>query len=278
MRGEHPYRHATIPAQLFTMVEVGKITTQEGWLLALIDAMDEPPSSGCCLTDVDLAVLMGATDAWMEQKIRQLLKKRLLVDIGVGGENPRQLIVSWNLGFNVTCSSAPYSNSIPREGWGLYGGPLGPRKAPLPGRRLQLKKPDTNIPPQQTRSRRCHSHIHARWQHLAELLHHAVFEHTKVDRTRHLRDWANQLRLLHARDKVAITRIRAVLRWYASQFPNPGKFIPQAFSGGSFRGKFVKLEAAMRRELQDDTGEQPPAYKIRDGGELSDEDEEGLGM
>lgn len=70
-------------------------------------------------------------------------------------------------------------------------------------------------------------------------------KNVKID-GRRLRQWANDIRILHEVDGVSKDRIEQALDWYASHIG--GQYIPVIESGGSFRLKFTRLEDAMRRE------------------------------
>ncbi len=88
--------------------------------------------------------------------------------------------------------------------------------------------------------------LHPRWKRWALKLHDAVFQRTHVDRKRHLSQWAKQLSLLHKIDKVSLPRIRRTLDWYcAAVVKNDDPYLPQGFSGQTFREKFAGIESKM---------------------------------
>lgn len=59
--------------------------------------------------------------------------------------------------------------------------------------------------------------------------------------------WCNPIRKLVESDKISIDRVEKVLTWYRSNIG--GKYIPVAYGGIAFRGKFSRLEAAMERGI-----------------------------
>ena len=100
---------------------------------------------------------------------------------------------------------------------------------------------ETNTPPIKPKAE-----LHPRWKRWALKLHDAVFQRTHVDRKRHLSQWAKQLSLLHKIDKVSLSRIRATLDWYcAAVVKNDDPYLPQGFSGQTFREKFAGIESKM---------------------------------
>ncbi len=86
-----------------------------------------------------------------------------------------------------------------------------------------------------------------KWKDCAEKLNDAVKEETGVDRSQNTGQWANSFRLLNERDKVDEDKIREVLDWYVGEVGNGDKYLPQAYSGNTFRTKFPKLIQAKRR-------------------------------
>jgi DNA-binding transcriptional regulator YhcF (GntR family) len=75
----------------------------------------------------------------------------------------------------------------------------------------------------------------------------------KKQRESTLQSWANDFRLLHTADEIDPTTIRKALEWYAV---NIGKeYIPECYSGKSFRSKFSKLQSAIQRSKRPQRGE-----------------------
>lgn len=80
-------------------------------------------------------------------------------------------------------------------------------------------------------------------KHLAETVQsHIDYD---IDLSR-IKKWARSLRLLHEQNGVHPKRQKKVLSWYRKNIG--GDFIPEAFSGSSFREKFPKLESAIKRQ------------------------------
>ena len=57
--------------------------------------------------------------------------------------------------------------------------------------------------------------------------------------------WTNEIRMLVENDDVSIQRVRDALDWYQDNIG--GEYVPVIESGGTFRQKFIRLEAAMKR-------------------------------
>ena len=83
--------------------------------------------------------------------------------------------------------------------------------------------------------------------HKAKKLAEIVSNKMHVNKNSSVYSWAKSFELLHKKDKVKIKRINEVLNWYADAIGE--KYVPQAFSGDTFRRKFINLEQAMQRSL-----------------------------
>lgn len=75
-----------------------------------------------------------------------------------------------------------------------------------------------------------------------------VASHITVNKNCSMTTWARSFRTLHKTDGVSVRRIREALTWYADNIG--GEYIPQAFSGKSFRDKFIQIESAIERSAQ----------------------------
>lgn len=80
--------------------------------------------------------------------------------------------------------------------------------------------------------------------------------------------WSDEIRKLHESDGVSIDRIKDALVWYKENIL--GQYTPVVESGEAFRIKFIKLEAAMKREgerePEEDDGPGPdPLHQIHVG-------------
>jgi len=60
-----------------------------------------------------------------------------------------------------------------------------------------------------------------------------------------IKSWTTQLRLLHEHDGIPVNKIKEVMNWYKEYAGT--EYIPECQSGGAFRSKFEKLEAALFR-------------------------------
>lgn len=77
----------------------------------------------------------------------------------------------------------------------------------------------------------------------AERLHDAVATKANLRRRWNRAKWARELSIL--RNEVGDTRMEEALAWYCANIK--GEYVPESFCGESFRKKFPKIEAAMRR-------------------------------
>jgi len=86
-----------------------------------------------------------------------------------------------------------------------------------------------------------------------------------VDESR-IKSWARDLRLLHEQNGVHPKRQKKVMHWYKKNIG--GDYIPEAFSGSSFREKFPKLESAIERQKNSPKSNNvSTGYRRKDGKE-----------
>ena len=67
----------------------------------------------------------------------------------------------------------------------------------------------------------------------------------KIKHTPDLEKWSDEFRKLREIDETSLHNIQSVLTWYTEHIKDP--YVPQAFSATSFRAKFPRLVAAMKR-------------------------------
>jgi hypothetical protein len=90
------------------------------------------------------------------------------------------------------------------------------------------------------------SDLNARYISFAERLADIVLPYRTTNITdTDIKKWATEIRLLRTQNNIDIPAINAVLNWYSEYIG--GEFIPEAYSGSSFRKKFPNLQAAMKR-------------------------------
>lgn len=81
-------------------------------------------------------------------------------------------------------------------------------------------------------------------QHLAD----AISATRKINTNSKVSAWANAFRMLHTRDKIQKQRIKKVLVWYCSLLSGGlPPYTPEAYSGQTFREKFLRIENLMDR-------------------------------
>lgn len=94
---------------------------------------------------------------------------------------------------------------------------------------------------------------HPRWRKYATQLGDAIASVRKVNVTSKITGWAESFRKLHQVDGVPVLKIRKILKWYCRQIregdliKDNASFIPVAYSGATFREKFLRIEDAMKR-------------------------------
>lgn len=89
--------------------------------------------------------------------------------------------------------------------------------------------------------------VRTRWVKMAETLKDAITRVHLVPRSAKPSRWASSFRKLHTCDGYPIDKIEHILKWYCRALPNADKFTPVVECGDTFRSKFAKLDACMRR-------------------------------
>jgi len=91
-----------------------------------------------------------------------------------------------------------------------------------------------------------------RYQKLSEKLAEIISQNKNIKITpSKIKSWANDFRLLEEKEGVQFVRQKTALNWYSDHIGE--KFVPVIESGGTFRDKFIKLEAAISRENEPST-------------------------
>lgn len=99
---------------------------------------------------------------------------------------------------------------------------------------------------------------HPRWKRMASTLHKTVYEVWNINYTNAISGWAHCFRLLHTENKVAVSRIWKVLRWYCKELPQKDKWLPIARAGSTFRTKFSRIEDYMNRHSPEEEEQDIP--------------------
>jgi len=94
--------------------------------------------------------------------------------------------------------------------------------------------------------------LEKRWERYAKKLADAVGRVRKINQNSKVVGWASEIRKLHTKDQLDVRRIKRVLDWYCQAFENDliqdnSKYLPIAYSGKSFRNKFLAIEDAKSR-------------------------------
>ncbi len=91
------------------------------------------------------------------------------------------------------------------------------------------------------------------WAAMASQLAHAIKTCRKVNMNSKINKWAIHFRRLVEVDRIELKRVKKVLDWYCVQLKNGlPLFTPQAYSGDSFRSKFLRIEDAIFRQEEDE--------------------------
>lgn len=94
---------------------------------------------------------------------------------------------------------------------------------------------------------------HPRWIKYAQKLASSIQSVRQVNSNSNIRSWSNSFKLLHEKDEIPISKIHKVLNWYCSiikkgdLITSNEKYIPIAYTGQTFREKFLRIEDAMNR-------------------------------
>lgn len=109
---------------------------------------------------------------------------------------------------------------------------------------------------------------HPRWKKYANQLADAIKQVRKLTKLS-IKNWSYSIYMLHKGEGIPIPRLKSVLDWYTKELITNGdlnrsnpKYLSIAYSGQTFRQKFLKLEGQMERYSEED-GKDQPQTKIK---------------
>jgi len=241
IKNQQSFRGVWVPPFLLDKLQKREIQAKEFTFLLFVDSkinsLKRPPKGDFHLSKREnrkIARALNVETSWIRNKIPGLIKDGLLIETVVDQKF-----------YYRTLWSRPQVETI--------------------GKKSLIKK--------QTKSKKSDKDKRTeKWRDCAEQLNNEVKEITHIDRSRHILKWANCFRLLHEQDGVDEADIKETLSWYLSVLHNGDKFLPQAYSGNSFREKFERLVQAKKRyEGEKKTGERTDVV-VEDDGEIDDDE------
>lgn len=98
-----------------------------------------------------------------------------------------------------------------------------------------------------TKNIHCELCKNVEWEALAKQLHKAISGVRLVPQNTSTRKWGDDMRRLHTTDGFKMEQIEEILSWYCKALKLGDPYLPVAHCGSTFREKFSRVEAAMRR-------------------------------
>lgn len=238
MNDQRKGRGVWIPPEIFEMQRTGQLGPTEIVLLSIIEGLSKGPD-GCYATNGYLAERMGLS---VDRVRRVISKLRGLGLVVWGGFDGRTRYLRTTIGATTPESldraetPSPTGRKRPPESTTLGSTSLSPQPGGVAegfGVAVNVAAPttqfDTDIATQLlAATRRFFGPGHP------------------VTRKARLSNWADHIRRLRVLDEVPPDKITAVMDWYSENIG--GDFVPQVFSGKSFRHKYPALESALHRD------------------------------
>ena len=225
---EFQFRGVWLPAEILRALEAGQVNTREVVLLAMVDAL-VTPERGCWASNDYLAKRLGCSG----ETVRRMLQR--LESLGLVRRILKQ---GWRREIETAWSRLTPHNSVegaPQD----CGGYNKPEKG--------VQMPFFDGPQQNDTHKR-----------QAEQLAAAVRQ-VLPGRRCSVQAWAAEFATLA--QEASPERVEAALVWYGQHIG--GDYIPQAYSGKTFRQKFPNIEAAMRRHRGGEACVQPSEEALR---------------
>lgn len=244
------FRGVWVPADIWSQVIRKELNPTDLMVLMLVDSL-VGERNGCTATNAYMAEELGYSKQRISKVITKLKRMGLVRDVNEG-DDPRVLEAAWSrvARFEVKTESGGgrvvtrgVVASRPGAGFtkvkplnnntldcyrsrGTGGNKAKGKVMPF----LPEDKPSTTTP-------QAHE-----W---AVKLHHAIVTKRKIRRAWNVNTWAKSFQLL-LNDLEDHERLQRVLDWYVEHCCD--QYVPQAWSGKSFREKFLQIEAAMARK------------------------------
>lgn len=233
------FRGVWISPEIMDMVESKVISIKEGWLLIIIDSLVQYGGKDCFASNKYLSERIGVGVDMLGKMISRLKKEKLLIQTKFDGRK-RYLKTCWSR-LVITEQTRKKLRGCIVKNYEADGNP------PYINNKEENNYPNSDEygkvsekPPIKK--------LHPRWRKYATKLADAIQKTMKVNYKSKINSWAKQFELVYKRDRIPISRIRNVLEWYCKELETPGQYLPEAYSGASFRSKFVRIEKSMNRE------------------------------
>lgn len=239
----HPkFRGVWMPPEVWEKLYTGEICAQEAIILLLVDSMCGKKRD-CYAGNDYIGSFVGTKKSQTSEMVRHLKDLGLLVQTRFDGRR-RFLACAWTRLVPSNQTSGKPESSVP-ENRKLYRPPTGDSSLSV--------APDGDHDGE-TDSSRNGNILHPRWLKFATDLADAIASVRKINPRTKKSGWAQAFRRLHEVDKVPVLDIREVLRWYCSVvrqgdlIQDNSSYIPIAYSGATFREKFLRIQDAMERK------------------------------
>ncbi len=252
------FRGGWMRPEIFDLMEKGVITAKESILLMVVDSLVKTGGDDCYASNEYLGGILRSKRSQIKLMISHLRELGLLIQTGFNGRK-RFMVTAW--------SHLPQGVGKPTLS--------GPETQPADLEGTSREREDISAV-----SPRNGKELHPRWFKMAHQLGKAIAKVRKVNNNSKATPWALSLRLLSEKDGITKDRIRRVMNWYCGQLQegdlirNNPNYVPVAYSGQAFREKFLRIEDAMNRQLQDEGESSSPSRikMVREGVDETDQD------
>lgn len=231
------FRGNFVRPEIFDMVEDGIISTQEAWLLLVIDNLVEHKGDDCWASNAYFGRILSKSEKTVERMITKLKGLGFIEQTDFDGRK-RFLKIVWSDSSNTKTDPTKMRNQTRQK--------RGSR--PDKNEEHNIRNREEYNTPRSTPRRQPDSSKLSRWERYASKL--AAAYGKKLNKTK-LRQWADHFRKLHEIDGVNIREIRHILDWYIPEIPKKEEFTPIAQCGESFRKKFNKLINCRERKMKE---------------------------
>lgn len=241
---EFKFRGVWLPAEIMNMLSAGEISPLDTVLLAMIDAL-VAPGKGCYASNEYLANRIGRGITQTKEAIARLKDLGLIKQVKFDGKR-RYLETAWSrveLPVVVSDSRKSGQQTAGNPAPSIYNRKVKTKSVPKgpdgdgekQGFGLVETKPDDTTKEDTIRAT----------QLLEAVKKKMGTSHPYVTKAR-LSSWAIKLSRLRTLDKIPDKAIQKTMDWYTRHLGE--EFVPEAYSGETFRKKFPAIQAAMERD------------------------------
>ncbi len=255
------FRGSWFRAELYDLLEEGDISPRESILLMVIDSLVNVKGNDCYASNKYLGQILHVSERMVRNMIEHLRELKLVRRTGFNGKR-RTLVTAW--------SRVPQPIKRGRKSTSAQTGNVLPGRAEIGFRGINSSSIDTSkenrksLSPQpsadgesRTATSNGNTPLHPRWRRFASMLANAITTVRKVNLSSKLNSWAQAMRKIHDLDGIPIPRLQEVLKWYCTRvrkadlIRDNSSYLPIAYSGSAFRGKFLRIEDALKRRRAD---------------------------